>query len=98
MLLLWLSGRACLFRLFDTSCGTFAILELLGVVLCCETARMWLFIEVEYNLALPTDAILRVGLLPRDSESATVILFLHVFIIIVTVPEGIVPCNGPLNW
>ena len=33
--------------------------------------------------------------------SPTVILFLHVvffFIIIVTVPEGIVPCNGPLNW
>ena len=48
---------------------------------------MWLFVEVEYDLALPTEAILRVGLLPRDSESATVILFLHVFIIIVTVPD-----------
>ena len=81
LLLFWLSGRACLFRTFDTSCGTFTALELLGVVLCCGTTRMRLFVEVENDLALPTEAILPVRLLPRDSESATVILFLHVFII-----------------
>ena len=76
LLLFWLADWAVLFEPFDPCCGTFTALELLDVALRCETLRVWLFEEVEYDLGLPTEANLRVGLLPRDSKLAAVTLFL----------------------
>ena len=76
LLLFWLTGWAVLFEPYDPCCGTFTALELLDVALRCETPRVRLFEAVEFDLGLPTEANLRVGLLPRDSKLAAVTLFL----------------------
>ena len=75
LLLFWLTGWAVLFEPYDPCCGTFTALELLDVALRCETPRVRLFEAVEFDLGLPTEANLRVGLLPRDSKLAAVTVF-----------------------